>query len=349
MEDGLHGKNYTRFKMEKEKIRIGIIGCSRIAESSVVPAILSSKFSKLSIVGSRNINKARKFSEKFQCKEFGTYDDVIDNKNIDAVYISTPVGLHEEWAIKALKVGKHVLCEKSSTVNYESAKKMVKTAKKNNARILEGFMFRFHPSHTKVTDLIQTGIIGKKFSFYGEYGFPDVPHSDIRYKKELGGGILNDVGCYPICASRIIFGESPKEVLCNLIIDKNSDVDVKASISLRYSKNMIANMVVGYGLGYQSKYRIWGEKGLIQLSRAYNIPPNMKPKIKLEFPDKEKEIMIKPANHFKLMIDGFCKEIKESNSFFNFEEDLLIQAKIMEACRESHYKQKIVKIENFNI
>ncbi|MBN4046329.1 Gfo/Idh/MocA family oxidoreductase [Nitrosarchaeum koreense] len=332
--------------MGKKKIQIGIIGCSRIAESSVIPSIISSKFGKLSSIGSRKIEKAKKFSVNFQCKEFGTYEDVIDNKNIDAIYISTPVGLHEEWAIKALKAGKHVLCEKSSTVNYESAKRMVNTAKKNNCRILEGLMFRFHPSHKKIIDFIQAGKIGKKFSFYGEYGFPDIPHTDIRYKKELGGGVLNDAGCYPICASRIIFGENPKEVVCNLIIDKNSDVDVKASISLRYSQNMMANMVVGYGLGYQSKYRIWGEKGLIQLSRAYNIPANMKPKIRLEFPDKEKEILTKSANHFKLMIDAFCKEINESNSFFNFEEDLLMQAKIMEACRISHYQQKIVKIDN---
>jgi dTDP-3,4-didehydro-2,6-dideoxy-alpha-D-glucose 3-reductase len=327
-----------------QKIKIGIIGCSRISESSVIPSILSSKFSKLGIIGSRDINKARKFSEKFQCKEFGTYEDVIDNNNIDAVYISTPVRLHEEWAIKAIKAGKHVLCEKSSTVNYESAKKMINAAKKNNVRILEGFMFRFHPSHKKVMDIIQDGKIGKKFSFYGEYGFPDVPHTDIRYKKELGGGILNDAGCYPICASRLIFNESPKAVSCNLIIDKNHDVDVKASIQLRYSENIVANMVVGYGLGYQSKYRIWGDKGLIQLSRAYNIPANMKPKIQLEFPDKEKEILVKSANHFELMIDAFCKEIIKTNSFFNFEEDLLIQAKVMEACRESHNKQKIVKI-----
>ena len=327
-----------------QEIKIGIIGCSRIGESSVIPAILSSKFSKLGIIGSRDINKARKFSKKFQVKEFGTYEDVINNNSISAVYISTPVGLHQEWAIKALKAGKHVLCEKSSTVSYESAKKMVNAAKKNNVRILEGFMFRFHPSHAKVIDFIQNGKIGKKFSFYGEYGFPDVPHTDIRYKKELGGGILNDAGCYPICASRIIFDECPNSVSCNLIIDKKYNVDVKASISLRYSENRVANMVVGYGLGYQSKYRIWGEKGLIQLSRAYNIPSNMKPKIKLEIADKEKEILIKPENHFELMINAFSKEINKTNSFFNFEKDLLIQAKIMEACRESHNKQKIVKI-----
>ena len=205
-------------------------------------------------------------------------------------------------------------------------------------------MFRFHPSHKKIKELIISKKIGEVYSFFGRYGFPNPSKKNIRFKKDLGGGILNDAGCYPICASRLIFDESPNSVSCNLIIDKNYDVDVKASISLRYSENRVANMVVGYGLGYQSKYRIWGGKGLIQLSRAYNIPSNMKPKIILEIADKEKEILIKPANHFELMINAFSKEINKTNSFFNFEKDLLIQAKIMEACRESHNKQKIVKI-----
>lgn len=331
--------------MEKNQIRIGVIGCSKIADSSVIPAITSSEFGKLSIVGSRDIKKSRKFSEKFQCKNFGTYEDVINDEDIDAVYISTPVGLHEEWAIKALKVGKHVLCEKSSTVSYESAKKMINVAKENNVRILEGFMFRFHPSHKKIKELIKSNTIGKIFAFYGEYGFSDIPHTDIRYKKELGGGILNDAACYPICASRMIFEGIPDEVFCNMIIDKDTNVDVKSSITLKYSDDLIANMVVGYGLGYQSKYRIWGESGLIQLSRAYNIPSDMKPQIKLEFPDKEKEILLESANHFKLMIDAFCKEIRlDRNSFFNFEEDLLIQARVMEACRKSSGERKTIKI-----
>lgn len=331
--------------MEKNEIRIGVIGCSRIADSSVIPAILSSEFGKLAIVGSRDIEKSRKFSEKFQCENFGTYEDVINDENIDAVYISTPVGLHEEWAIKALKVGKHVLCEKSSTISFESAKKMVTVAKANNVRILEGLMFRFHPSHKKIKELLKLNTIGKIFAFYGEYGFADIPHTDIRYKKELGGGILNDAACYPVCASRIIFEGIPNEIFCDMIIDKDTNVDVKSSITLKYSDDLIANMIVGYGLGYQSKYRIWGEEGLIQLSRAYNIPPNMKPQIKIEFPDKEKEILLEPANHFKLMIDAFCKEIRlDRDSFFNFEEDLLIQAKIMDACRKSFRERRTIKI-----
>lgn len=328
-----------------KKIKIGIIGCSRIAESSVIPAIKSSETAELYMLGSRETKKAKKFAEKFQCENYGTYEDIICNDNIDAVYISTPVGLHEKWTIESLKSKKHVLCEKSSTTNYESAKRMVRIAKENQMRILEGFMFRFHPSHKKVLEIIHEEKIGKIYSFYGQYGFPDVPHSDIRYNKELGGGVLNDAGCYPICASRMIFRKKPIEVYCNLTMNKDHDIDTNASITIRFDGDIIAKMTVGYNLGYQSKYRIWGEKGLIQLSRAYNIPPDMKPIIQMEFAEKDEKILLEPANHFQLMVDSFCKVIlEEENEKFNFEEDLLIQAAIMEACRKSFTEKRVIKI-----
>ena len=106
------------------KIKFGIIGCSRIAKRSVIPAITTSEFAEIEMIGSRSIDKAKKFSNEFNCKKYGTFEDVISDDSIDAVYISTPIGTHEEWAIKAASAGKHILCEKSSTTSFESAKKM---------------------------------------------------------------------------------------------------------------------------------------------------------------------------------------------------------------------------------
>ena len=156
------------------KIRIGIIGCSRIAKNSTIPAILKSRNTELAYIGSRSENKAKTFASEFGCKNFGSYDDVIHSSDIDAVYISTPVGTHEQWAVKAANAGKHILCEKSSTSSYMSAKNMIRVCKKNNVRIMEAFMFRFHPSHQKVKKLISDNKLGNLFSFYGMYGFPPI-------------------------------------------------------------------------------------------------------------------------------------------------------------------------------
>jgi len=125
-------------------IKIGIIGNGRIANKAMIPALKSSKYVELEMIGSRTTKG----------KGFGTYEEVIANKDIKIIYIALPIGLHEEWVIKAAKAGKHILIEKSSTTSYESAKKMVKECKENNVRLMEAFMYKYHPQHKKVLDMI---------------------------------------------------------------------------------------------------------------------------------------------------------------------------------------------------
>ena len=329
-----------------KKLRFGIIGCSGIAESSTIPSILNSKYADLEFIGSRTGKKSKEFANKFKCKKFGSYEDVLDNDDVDAVYISVPVGLHEKWSMKAAKKGKHILCEKSSTTSFSSAKKMVFESKKNNIRLMEAFMFRFHPQHSKVKELIKRNLLGKIYTFSGFYGFLPIPRTNIRFDKKLGGGILNDAGCYPICASRILFDEEPKSVFCNLVIDKKSKVDTKANLFLKYDGIKSAFMSVGYDVSYRSTYGLWGTKGNLSLKRAYNIPVNMSAKITLNT-NKMNMISVKPVNHFSLMIDNFSKVLQGIiKPSFNFEDDLLKQARIMEAARKSSQTKKEIKIKD---
>lgn len=332
-----------------EKIRFGIIGCSRIAESSTIPAILNSKQAELVHIGSRKVDKAKIFAKKFDCVKYGSYEEVLEDKDVDAVYISLPIGMHEEWTIKAANFGKHILCEKSSTTSVSSAKKMIQRSKENKVRLMEGFMFRFHPSHNKVQDLIKQGYLGELFAFDARYGFPSIPKSDIRYDKELGGGVLNDAGCYPICASRIIFNNEPENVFCNLQIDKESQVDEKASLLLKYPNDRYASISVGYGLYYQSVYTVWGTNGFLSLSRSYNIPNDMQAVLKVQTDSLTDEIKIESTDHFVLMIESFCKEINnEGSSKFNFEDDLLQQTAVMEAARISNLEKRAVELSELN-
>lgn len=329
------------------KLKIGLIGCSNIAESSIIPAILRSKFTELEIIGSRSLKKASDFSKKFNCKNFGNYDDVI-NSDVDIVYVSLPVGLHEKWVIKSAKAGKHILCEKSSTTSFTSAKKIVETCKDNDVRILEALMFRFHPQHKKVLDLINHNVLGKIVLFRGHYGLPQIPYDNIRHKKHLGGGVLNDAGCYPICASRILFQEEPLSVNCYLEIDKKSKVDTLVNLQMNYPDNKFASLSVGYDLFYQSTYSIWGKKGMLELKRSYNLPETMDAKIIVKT-KHEKEISIGMHNHFLLMIDHFSKSLQKMiQPKFNFEQDLLNQAKVLEASRISNQKKKTIMLNDIS-
>jgi len=329
-------------------LKFGIIGCSRIARKSVIPAILKSEFAELEIIGSRTIEKSKEFSTEFNCKKNGTYDDVISDDSINAVYISTPIGTHAELAMKAASAGKHVYCEKSATDSFTSAKEMVECSKNNNVRIMEGFMFRFHPQHKKVKELINNKKIGNLDSFYGSFGFPSFPEGDIRYNKELGGGFLNDSGCYPICASRMIFDQEPLSVFSHNSIDSKTGVDVKGTSILTYKNNKTASITYANGNYYQAKYEVWGSEGVISLDRAYSVPSDFITKINLQYNienswegRKNEIIKVEPTDHFLEMIDIFCMEINTNGKLsLNFEKELLNQAKVMEAHRLSNLSHK---------
>ena len=326
----------------KNGIRFGVIGCSSIAERTTIPAIKEVNYAKLQMVGSRSREKAERFAEKFSCDLFGDYDEVLETNDVDAVYISLPPSLNEKWVIKSAKAGKHILCEKPTSISYKSAKKMIHECKKNGVRMLEGFSFRFHPQHAIVLKIIRENILGKLFSFSGSYGF-NLPYTkeNFRFRKELGGGVLNDVGCYLVCASRIIFQDKLSSILCNLDIDKKTGVDVNGSIHITYSDKHIAVATFGYDTFFRSTYSVWGNKGFVNLKRAFNIRKNMSASINLETENGMKHMKLRPANQSKLMIEEFCKELSHSRtSTFNYESDLLVQAQVMEAGRQSYLKKQ---------
>ena len=222
---------------------------------------------------------------------------------------------------------------------------MVESSKENNVRLLEAFSFRFHPQHNLVLDYIKKDELGKLFNFYGIYGFPAPPLDNIRWKKKLGGGVLNDVTCYPVCASRIIFQSEPLSVMANFENDVSQSVDIKTSVFLSYPNNKTAFVAGGFYNYYQSYYSIWGSKGKITTKRAYAVPRDYVTSIYLHQNDKINELITPVVDQFKLMIEKFCDVILGNTSLFNFEDDLLKQAKVLEAIRYSARKNKLIHLD----
>ncbi len=328
----------------KRKIRFGILGCSTIAEKSMIPAIKNSTNSQLHMIGSRSERKGNIFSKKFSCKLHGDYNEVLENNEIDAVYISLPPNLHEKWIVKAAKFGKHIICEKPTALSLKSAKKIIKESKKNHIRIIENFAFRYHPQQTKALEIIKNNSIGEISSFYGNYSFNlNVPQKNFRLNKKLGSGVLNDVAGYLICASRLVFNENPTSIFCDLEYEKG--IDVSGSIHMKYH-NKTAMCSFSYKNYFQSFYNIFGKNGVVKVERPFNIRNNMKGKIIIERENKVKRISVKADNKFQRLTEIFCNEINNPNlKKINFEKELIDQAKIIDAARKSASERKIIKIK----
>jgi HrpA-like RNA helicase len=164
-------------------LKVGLIGCANTALKNFLPSIEFSD-AKLEFIASRSSTKAKDWAERFQSTKFGNYEEVIES-DVDMVYIPLPIGLHEEWIIKAAKSGKHILCEKSSTTSFESAKRIIDVCRENNVRILEAFSYKFHQQHEHVKELIKNEI-GMVQNFVGRFGFAPPPIENIRWNKKLG-------------------------------------------------------------------------------------------------------------------------------------------------------------------
>ncbi len=326
------------------KIKVGVIGCSKIARKSVINAINDSKYAEIGVIGSRDINKSIEFCNLFNCKSYGTYEDVINDDTIDLVYISLPNSLHEEWTVKAAEKRKHIWIEKPSTTSYESAKRMHKICKDNNVRLFEGFMFRYHPQQTIVKNFINEGKLGDLLKFHGVYSFPMPDKSSNLLRKDLGGGSLNDSASYPIYASRMLFEEEPISVFSNFFIDNESGVDKIVDIILSFSNGKTAIISTAFGSYYQCNYTLIGSKARLILNRAFVVPRNMNTKVMFDIDDKINSYEVESTDHFRIMIDDFCMEIKKKDNFNNYEDDLLLQARVMEAARLSFKENRRVML-----
>lgn len=328
-------------------IRIGILGCANIAEKYAIAAFKSLPNVALVAIASREKSKAEEWGARHGL-EAETYESLIARTDIDVIYSPQPIGLQEEWVLKAAQAGKHIICEKSITSSLESAERMVEACQKNNVALYENFVPEFHPQHAEILSRIQSGSIGTVREWHGVYGFPPFPEGDIRYSTELKGGALNDCGCYTVFMARKIMQQEPIAVTCTLRNDGH-DVDIEGSALLEFKEGS-ALMSFGFDHLYQNTYAVWGSKGIIRTNRAFAIPPQLVPAVELITNDgkqEQKEVIDVPAaNQFALSFEYFANAVAQNDTekFSDMYDRILRQARILGAMRTSAKEGRRVEL-----
>jgi len=311
-----------------EKIRIGVLGCANIAKRSVIPAIKSISEFELVAVASRSKSKAKEFAEIFNCEAIVGYQNLLDHKNIDVIYMPLPTGLHEEWVINTLEAGKHVYIEKSFALNYESAQRMVDKAREKGLLIMENFMFLYHKQHQFVQELIDKGKIGKIRCFRSSFGFPPLGSANFRYSKNLGGGALLDAAAYTIKASQLFLGADLKVDAATLNYE-NAEVDLYGGAFLKSPNGLFAEVAFGFDNYYQCNYELWGSKGKITAQKAFTPAHNHKPIIILESNNDILSYEIEAENHFISILNELKRCLKEKCFSIKYKE-ILNQSRLIE-------------------
>src|SRR5260370_4799442 len=217
------------------KIRWGVLGVAGIAVNKVIPAMQQGADTEITAIASRDLAKAQRAARDLGiARAYGSYEELLADREIDDVYNPLPNHLHVPWSIRAAEAGKHVLCEKPIGLSVDEAKKLREVRDRTGVKIGEAFMVRTHPQWLKTLDLVRGGPIGDLRSIMGFFSYSNPDPANIRNVLEYGGGGLMDIGCYPIFTSRLVFGAEPRRVLGLVERDAKMKIDRLTSAILDY-------------------------------------------------------------------------------------------------------------------
>ncbi len=321
----------------QNKVNIGVLGYANIAKKAIIPALLEMKETfQLKAIGTSSVEKIDIIKKEFTEVNVTSYQEIIDDETINAVYIPLPNSLHFQWIEKALEANKHVLCEKSLACSFEDVKYLCELAQKKNLCLLENFQFRKHQQLQVIKDIINQGEIGDLRFVRSSFCFPPFPDADnIRYKKELGGGALLDAGAYPLRLAHELFGENIQLKDASLNYE-GYDVDIWGSGTIYNQNSIPLQFSFGFDHQYQCNIEVVGSKGKLSTDRIFTAPPNHEVKILLQKNNSTKEIKITPMNHYKAMLAHFADCML--NSVFQQEEleANRLQAKLISEFNQIH-------------
>jgi predicted dehydrogenase/aryl-alcohol dehydrogenase-like predicted oxidoreductase len=282
----------------QKKLNWGILATGNIART-FARGVRESQTGKLVAVGSRTLESANKFADEFEIPHrHGTYQDLLDNPEIDAVYISTPHPQHAQWAMQAARAGKHILCEKPLTLNHPDAMRVAQSAARNGVLLIEAFMYRCHPQTAKIVELIQSRALGEVRQIEASFAFQSKGGEESRlHNLELGGGGILDVGCYAVSLCRLVAGAAtgkefaePTELKALGVLDAQLGSDNYAAAILKFPGDILAICSAGVRINAGGFARVLGSEGVLRIPSPWFC--GAMPNLILEKGGKEEEITV---------------------------------------------------------
>jgi predicted dehydrogenase len=295
-----------------KKIRIGVLSTARIGRTKVIPGMQRAERCEVAAICSRDQESARRAAEELNIpKAYGAYEDLLADPDIDAVYIPLPNHLHVQWTLKAMARNKHVLCEKPLGLNDGEVNRLINaTAANPDVKVMEAFMYRFHPQWVETKRLVDQGAIGKPISIQSFFSYFNDDPDNIRNKADMGGGGLMDIGCYQVSLSRLLFDAHPRRVLGWMDRDPEFRTDRTFSGMLDFGGRLSAFTCSTQLAPYQ-RVNVLGEKGRIEIIIPFNAPPDAPTEILLQQGEETRTISFPACDQYTLQADAFAEAVLE--------------------------------------
>jgi predicted dehydrogenase len=301
-----------------KKVKWGVLGAANIAVKKVIPGMQKGAWCEVVALASRDLEKAQRFARDLGIpRAYGSYDQLLADPDIDAIYIPLPNHLHVPWSIKAAEAGKHVLCEKPIALNTSEAVLLREARDRTGVKIEEAFMVRTHPQWIKVLELIEAGRIGKPRAVMGHFSYNNQDPQNIRNIAAAGGGGLMDIGCYLIYFARLVFREEPRRVVGVSDEDPATHTDVLTSALLDFPGGQ-AVFTCGTRMTPFQRVQIVGTEGRIQVQIPVNTPPDRASKILIDDgSDLEgagaETLQFELCDQYTIQGDLFARSIRENS------------------------------------
>jgi xylose dehydrogenase (NAD/NADP) len=275
--------------MEKQ-LNWGLLSTARI-NRALIPPINASKRNHLLAVASRSRSTADAYAREWKIpRAHGSYEDLLNDPQVDVIYNPLPNHMHAEWSIKAMRAGKHVLCEKPFALTLEEVDAMIAASKETGKVLAEAFMYRHHPQTLKAKEIVESGKLGKILVIKGEFSFKLDNPEDYRHFKEMGGGSIWDVGCYPISYARLIAGEEPVEVFGWQVLGAGGSDEVFAG-QMRFANGILSQFDSSFVSPYRVCMEIVGSEATLIIPKPFN--PGPKTEIFIRRGDEQESVKVK--------------------------------------------------------
>ncbi len=321
------------------KLKWGILGTAKIAREQVIPAMQKGSWCEVTAIASRSMEKAAKTAESLGIdKSYGSYEDLLNDKSIDAVYIPLPNHLHVRWSIKALEAGKHVLCEKPFALTTDDVKRTMEVRDRTGMKISEAFMVRSNLQWLKARELVHSPDFGKLRAVQGFFSYYNTDPANIRNTAGKGGGGIWDIGCYPVNTARFVFGEEPLRVVSAVEYDPVFKVDRLASVLLEFPLGQAQFISSTQAAPFQRMLFI-GTKKHLEVEIPFNAPTDVPARLltgsTCTRTDERELIELPVCNQYTLQADKFSRAILEDTEVPVPLEDTLKNTAVLTAIFQS--------------
>ena len=313
------------------KVNWGVLGVAKIGVEKVIPAMQKGEASHIAAIASRDLGKARAAANKLGIERaFGSYEELIADGEIEAVYNPLPNELHVPWTLRALAAGKHVLCEKPIALDAEEARALIEARDRSGKLVAEAFMVRHHPQWRRANELAETGAIGELRAIQTFFSYRLLDPGNVRNRPPGGGG-LYDIGCYAILSARYIFAAEPTRVVATIERDPNFLTDRLAGAILEFPGGRCSTFTVGTQLSAHQRVTIVGDAGRIEIMIPFNAPPDRPCRLWHQHASGIEEIVFEVCDQYGIQAELFSRAVIDDTAVPTPIDDAVANMRVIEA------------------